>query len=111
MALEMKLRADQIAHAKALLVELNPLVSQELNWLLRMASAPSTERAALYEEWETQSPQVSTRGEDQTKALSQFLMDVLHQGRLQELSTSLERLLMLGVQLTLVEFAELSQEL
>ncbi|MFX0113484.1 MAG: winged helix-turn-helix transcriptional regulator, partial [Candidatus Hodarchaeota archaeon] len=107
----MKLRADQITRAKALLVDLNPLVAQELDWLLQVASASSTERAMLYEKWETQSPQVSTLGEDQTKPLSLFLIDVLHQGRVLELFASLERLLMLGVQLTLIEFAEFSQEL
>lgn len=107
----MKLKLDQIAQGKTLLSELDSFVAQELDWLLQLAATTTSQRVALYEQWETQSPQVSEFGEDQTKPLSQYLMDVFHQGRISDLLVSLERLLMHGVQPTLTEFAELTQEL
>ncbi|MHA2232981.1 MAG: hypothetical protein ACXAB4_10855 [Candidatus Hodarchaeales archaeon] len=107
----MKLKSDQIMQGKTLLSELDPFVAQELDWLLQLAATTIPQRMALYEQWETQSPHVSEFGEDQTNPLSQYLMDVFNQGRVPDLLASLERLLMLGVQLTLTEFAELTQEL
>ncbi|MFX0113973.1 MAG: winged helix-turn-helix transcriptional regulator [Candidatus Hodarchaeota archaeon] len=108
----MKLAKNQVMLEKTLLLpDLDLDVAQELNWLLRLNSATNTERIELYEQWEAESPLVSEFGEDQTSPLSQFLMDVLHQGRVSELLASLERLATLDIQPTLPEFANLTQQL
>lgn len=108
----MKLSKNQIILGKTLILpELDPDVGQEMDWLLRLASTTNNKRIALYEQWEAQSPYVAQFGEDQTRPLSQYLMDVFHQGRVPELLAALERLLMLDIQPTLAEFASLTQEL
>ncbi|MFW9917955.1 MAG: hypothetical protein ACFFGZ_20335 [Candidatus Thorarchaeota archaeon] len=96
---------------ESFLPNLNPPVAQELGWLLRLTTAASSERATLYEQWEAQSPHVSEAGEDHPSPLSRFLMNIFHQGRTSELMMALERLISLGLQPTLAEFADLTQEL
>lgn len=96
---------------KSILPNLDPSVAQEMGWLLQLNAVSSSERVALYEQWEAQSPHVPQSGEDHPSPLCQFLMDIFHQGRTSELMMALERLVSLGLQPTLAEFADLTQEL
>ncbi|MHA2270577.1 MAG: winged helix-turn-helix transcriptional regulator [Candidatus Hodarchaeales archaeon] len=108
----MRLAKKQISLGKTLLPELNdPHVTQELNLLLEMSSVANHERATFYEQWETKSPQVSEVGEDHPRPLCHFLMGVFHQRRIPALLASFERILKLGLQPSLSEFAVLTQEL
>lgn len=86
-------------------------MAQELDWLLKMASASTQERASLYERWEPESPCVADNGIERQLPLSQFLMDVYHQGRVAELLTTLQQLLEEGIRPNLNEFTDLVQEI
>ena len=107
----MRFAKNQLDCAKLLLPEMDPLVSQELEQLLKMTSVTRRERAAFYEQWEEQCQKVQMLGEDQTYPISQLLMDVFKQGRVSDLLASLERLMTFGIKPTLQELAEFTLEL
>ncbi|MFQ5977352.1 MAG: helix-turn-helix transcriptional regulator [Candidatus Heimdallarchaeota archaeon] len=107
----MPLTDHQILLGEILLAELSPAVARELNWLLRITSAPKGKRTSLYEQWEGESQPIPIPGNDRSYAVSRILMDIYHQGRVGDLLASLQQLIAQKIRPTIQEFSEMILEL